>query len=425
MHMSEAGGKGKASSKGVGKGKGGPPPPPSGEEAAKVRADLEAKKRERMEKEKREAKEKIERAKVLEEARLELSGRYHLLAPMDINDVKWTELKLSLHLVGGKGDQSGGVHLIEFENGRAICLRQQSKFFPTELVADRVAAAMGVPVAKHRLVHPTLNQAEFELIESEKERVEPGYEEMRPEALEKRLGHLKQSAPEQYEQAKKLIEMASNKGTWMVLEFVQGAALDKSPGPLAAAGEELLRGLGRLCALDLLLNNMDRLPLPLWHNAGNLSNVMLRPAGDVVGIDQQVNAPTDSAGLEQYLGRVRSLVAQLFGAAGAPADAEGSPEAVSERLQRALREACGVELSEANLASINEGLRSGLRDAVACLDSGALQTSLDDAVATAGCGVKHWSNNTNLAEPAQEAARQAEFVRQVAAEVAAIVRACS
>merc|ERR1719369_671201 len=158
---------------------------------------------------------------------------------------------------------------------------------------------------------------------------------------------------------------------------------------------------------------MDRLPLPLWDNlGGNLTNVMLRTSGDVVGIDQQVNPLKDGAVREPYLGRVRSLVGQLFGAAGTANDARYSPGALSECLRRSFRDACNVSLSDADMANICEGLRSGLRDAVSCLDSGALREGLDDAVAMAGRSVVHGGGVNATLPPAQDAMVHAEFVER-------------
>ena len=53
-----------------------------------------------------------------------------------------------------------------------------------------------------------------------------------------------------------------------------------------------LRELARLCLLDVVINNLDRLPV-LWDNAGNLNNLMLGPDG-LVGIDQAVALDRDS-----------------------------------------------------------------------------------------------------------------------------------
>lgn len=407
-----------STSKGYGKGKG-PPPPPTGEAAAKVRADLEAQQQKIREFKKREALENVEKAKALEAAKRDLSSRLHLLTPLDISDVNWSELRLGLHLEGGRGGQQSGVRLMEFEGGRALCLRKQHLLFPTEIVADRVAAAMKVPVAKFRLVHPDLDKDEFDLIERENNRIEPPFEEMAK--FDKYLEQLKETDPEQYKRTKKLVEP----GTVALLEFVSGVNLDRAPESLITGNEKLMHDLGRLCALDTLLNNLDRLPLPLWDNAGNLSNVMLRMSGDVVGIDQQVNTPADSAGCERYLGRVRSLVRQICGVAPSDGeDAKQSPAAISERLRRAIKEACNIELSKADLIAINDGLRSGLADAVACVDSGALRTSLDDAITLAGRRVKH-SDDDARPHPAADAKRHADFVMLIAREVATIFRECT
>merc|ERR1712107_928597 len=84
-------------------------------------------------------------------------------------------------------------------------------------------------------------------------------------------------------------------------------------------GLSLMTELGRMCALDVLLNNFDRLPIPVWDNNGNLSNALVSADGQhCFGIDQQVYPIEEGANRNAYLERVRLLAKQLSLAAGLP-----------------------------------------------------------------------------------------------------------
>ena len=83
-----------------------------------------------------------------------------------------------------------------------------------------------------------------------------------------------------------------------MLEFVPGTSLDTAVAAMEAASLDLFADLGQLCALDLLLNNIERVPLPCRRNAGNLTNAIITPAGRLVGIDQQVNHIEPGPGLD-------------------------------------------------------------------------------------------------------------------------------
>merc|ERR1719453_2377157 len=95
-------------------------------------------------------------------------------------------------------------------------------------------------------------------------------------------------------------------------EFVPGFGLMGIEAQQAVSNpsHELLTALGELCAFDVVLNNMDRMPLPLWQNEGNLSNIMVSGA-TIVGIDQQVNAVMEGPGLDQYLKKLAALIVDI------------------------------------------------------------------------------------------------------------------
>jgi len=113
----------------------------------------------------------------------------------------------------------------------------------------------------------------------------------------------------------------------------------------------VLHQLGSLIALDCVLNNVDRAPA-IWHNDGNLSNVMVTVEG-VVGIDQQVNAISDASGKERYLKSLADFCGE---------SAQGSTTTASaKRIATAIQDNCGVELDETSLQTILQGAATVFR----------------------------------------------------------------
>jgi len=189
------------------------------------------------------------------------------------------------------------------------------------------------------------------------------------------MDRLREDAPEMFEYC--LREARRRDGMVAVLEFVPGVRLDCAAPLIADAGEGLLRAIGRLGALDLLLNNMDRLPLPVWRNRlGNFGNVMVTGGGTgAVGIDQQVYVIGDLAGRERYLDYVRRFLAALMGEG--PEEGNFSLPGVRERLRGAFVHRCQTELPEASLELLLEGLREGVSAVCGAWSSGRLQAALD------------------------------------------------
>jgi len=80
---------------------------------------------------------------------------------------------------------------------------------------------------------------------------------------------------------------------------------------------QTLRALGAMIAVDMLLNNWDRVPVPdLWDNEGNLGNIMLfrqqqeiheYPKSNLVVIDQTITSIRDAKKKQEYLMRVLKL----------------------------------------------------------------------------------------------------------------------
>lgn len=218
-----------------------------------------------------------------------------------------------------------------------------------------------------------------------------------------------------------------------VLEFVrgpslQGAEAQKALQRLSPESVRLLwRDVGRLCSLDVLINNVDRAPL-LWDNGGNTANLMLAlpaggSAGALVGIDQAVNAiVSQGAGRARYLGRVGALARSCFGVSrdagagagpGRPPGARGGGDAwtVSAGLG-AVREAfhvgCGVDVDE---PAFVEGLSAGLASIADRWEDGSLRESLDAGLAAASRVFSQGTVDVGL--------RSAPCMREFVCEVAA------
>jgi len=165
-------------------------------------------------------------------------------------------------------------------------------------------------------------------------------------------------------------------GGWLqcfgVLEYIQGRSLMGLEGQRALAhpNEAFLHELGLLLVLDVLINNFDRIPLPIWQNDGNLSNVMVTASGHIVGIDQQVNVIVPGAGREQYLEKVRSLVRCIWEGGGVEA------ASVIKQLCTAFDENCAATLSESSYGALLQGMREGFMRVIRARENGMLSASL-------------------------------------------------
>merc|ERR1712194_805772 len=143
-------------------------------------------------------------------------------------------------------------------------------------------------------------------------------------------------------------------------------------GILAAPKESLLRSLGGLCAFDVLINNMDRLPLPIWQNDGNLGNVMVTDTGSTItGIDQQINPISQGPGLERYLSKIEELISRL--------QPGGDPKAIAIDLGQAFEVNCGAQLADASVHHVYDGVRDTFANIAAASRHGSLEKAIEDA----------------------------------------------
>merc|ERR1712232_323311 len=113
----------------------------------------------------------------------------------------------------------------------------------------------------------------------------------------------------------------------LLSQFVLGTNMDEwtmnhsqinKNGVLSAddLGRKGLRDLGKICALDILCNNSDRLPL-LWKNAGNIANVMIQPTKlkhriKIISIDNSIGDLPEGTHKKDYMDRVATFLQKIL-----------------------------------------------------------------------------------------------------------------
>mmetsp|Transcript_69081 Transcript_69081/g.131784 ORF Transcript_69081/g.131784 Transcript_69081/m.131784 type:complete len:594 (-) Transcript_69081:170-1951(-) len=130
---------------------------------------------------------------------------------------------------------------------------------------------------------------------------------------------------------RRVLRMLSGRPLLLVIEYVQAQELASmflpasrawskeafglhpgdSPASLSDRGKEVLRSLGTFVALDMIINNFDRLPC-VWDNQGNAGNLMFaKGTYEPLSIDNMVCCipPQNEKAIAKYLDRVREVVA--------------------------------------------------------------------------------------------------------------------
>lgn len=426
--------------KGQGKGKTGPPPPPKAQTAEeREQAKLEAQHRKEQQMQERRDTQERERADV--EARAALKDRLPTMHGHDIfGAIPWSNARMSVQLVGacevtpapGIGTRtSPGITVVDLGNDKAVCVRHVNEIV-SEFVAEHLAIALQVPVARSRVVRP--DEAEFSEIDAAIRRCQPISFENFNKASDMRdpncplWARMRDNHPDYYP---KMVKMCGRCTSVAVLEFVNGRGLASLGAEEAWLLEDtaIWNGMGRLCALDVLLNNMDRLPLPVFDNReGNISNVLVT-SKETVGIDQQVNVIRDALGMKRYLERVQSFVRGIIqtSTSGQRGDASSeSNESASTDVIARIKSA-GVMMQDSHSSSLLDGLRVGIAEVAEAWNSGTLQVAIDEAELAASRRIvasqsllegNVWS--TPQIEDSisnEEANACANFLRQVAAAI--------
>lgn len=286
--------------------------------------------------------------------------------PIAAGRFRWEDAQATLHMSGG----SGGATLVRFPSG-VLCVKPQKLGAAGELCATVLANFLNIRAAAIRVLS-------FES------------EEGRQAAMAMRKKE--PALPEHVEYVRQLLPQAGREFLG-VLEFVPGVGLQgvEARDVLLALPSEKLRRVwrevGRLTALDALMNNLDRVPL-LWDNDGNTANVMLgtltAEAPEVVGIDQAVVSINAGPGRDRYLERLSQLAscakAGRWDQVGVATAAQWLPTTGLRQSQECLESSCGVA---SDPEALLEGLGEVFTHIAAASDDGSLRQALAGAAAEA------------------------------------------
>mmetsp|Transcript_97029 Transcript_97029/g.274168 ORF Transcript_97029/g.274168 Transcript_97029/m.274168 type:complete len:539 (+) Transcript_97029:86-1702(+) len=272
----------------------------------------------------------------------ERQAQWRALPSAPLAGTAWDEALEAFWCHGG----SGGVLLLRFPAG-VICAKNCS---PTELFAQRLASALGVRTAGVRVLSSGGAPSE-----------QVSFRE-----------HVRRAAVSSGEEMHAMKIMRSRHLS--VMEFVDGFSMmgmdaHKHLQELQRSGAaSVWQDLGRLMALDMLINNFDRLPLA-WGNDGNLGNVLLGSSlGPVVGIDQCVAPITHAEGLRKYTLRVREAVVEAR---------DGEAKAFAA-VKEAVYNNTAVELTAADFAGVRRGCLDLATEVAGLVDAGGMDRILDD-----------------------------------------------
>jgi hypothetical protein len=128
----------------------------------------------------------------------------------------------------------------------------------------------------------------------------------------------------------------------ILMQYQAGVAIGSAPHDrlVAALQGDNLRRIGAIMAFDVLVNNVDRLPL-IWDHQGNAGNLMIDDDNEPVAIDGQLVGLRADLGRGEYMDRVRALLTAH--AARAPGKASPQFGAVRASLQAHCRVNIGAE----------------------------------------------------------------------------------
>jgi hypothetical protein len=159
------------------------------------------------------------------------------------------------------------------------------------------------------------------------------------------------------------------------------------------AETEVLARLGQLIALDVFINNSDRIPA-VHGNEGNGKNIMMSACGSVYAIDTCMTSidPKNRHSqpmLQRYLRNVRNFLEAMH---GTPTKALRALEPVRDFIMRET----GYDIGDAGCLRICEGVQRGAYD-VAQLripQLSKIRADVDGVVSTDWNGV--WTNSIKL-----------------------------
>jgi len=239
----------------------------------------------------------------------------------DIIDVPWTTATATRWCFGG----GGGCFLVRVGNAKLLVKGSQDE---GDVLAHELAKMLGVRTAALRFISPL--SEEFNLARSS-------------------LICVQADEPEHGQRISLLFTNLQKTGCpLMVMEFVPGGSLQDRLGSeaLSRGEEDFMRKLGHIIAMDTLMNNWDRAPaLHPWPSAGNLGNVLVTAAGDVVAIDQAVQLPCEPQLRAEYYRALRTFVEEV-----AQGDSLGEGlERIRKAIQKQVMKWTGDVASDAKL----------------------------------------------------------------------------
>jgi len=208
----------------------------------------------------------------------------------------------------------------------------------------------------------------------------------------------------------------------MMMEFVPGFTLQGIFAKKAInsnAPHVLFTTLGHLFALDCLLNNQERAPMPLWKAQDDISGVIIDyHKHRIVGIDQHVNAITDAKGQAKYLRMLRAVVAGLKEGKNASGITNGGfagRRNLARSIAKQFKHVCfGTEPTPV----IVELVLAGMREVFALVAMEWASGALGNTIAEAEAEVSRLFGSEG-----QEPGPVAAFVKLCAAEVWSVFRA--
>lgn len=253
---------------------------------------------------------------------------------VDLAHVDWSES----NVIGIERSEKGseGLFFVQHRTAGALVVKR-SKAIGSEIFCTLLALRLGIPTPLARIVVTTADDGVVML--TSLNRKDP-------------LGRVASTLYEQY--------------YLILIQYQQGvsfgaAGADRMAVALADAAH--LRQLGAILALDVLVNNVDRLPL-IWDHQGNAGNLMLNERNEPVSIDGQIVGLRADSGRAEYMERVRHLLAGRQRAA-ATAAAAGAAAAAPRRaapqfgaVRAALRQHCHVDIGSEGELALEDGLWS-------------------------------------------------------------------
>jgi predicted amidohydrolase len=231
------------------------------------------------------------------------------------------------------GTDSGAVFFVDF-NQFPKAVVKGSLTVVQEMFAFHLGKALKINVPNHYMVQCTGDDQYLKLQEN---------------VIEKASPHVARRA-----------EKELHRPYLIVMEFIQGYDIFALPSAFDLIDQflnshESLVQLGNIMALDILLNNWDRLPL-IWDNDGNGANIVFTTSGNQVkifAIDQAITSILNEVeGYEKYMQRVRDLIEDLT---SPDWNVENSP---LNKVVEYFKVCTGYTILPSGLDSIREGLLS-------------------------------------------------------------------